>query len=108
MVESKLNLDNIFLALADSTRRSILERVAKAEMSIGEIAQHYALTFAAISKHIKVLEKANLITKTRRGKEQVVIVVPRSLKVARTQIARYEKMWEERFARLDELLDNDE
>jgi hypothetical protein len=61
-----------------------------------------------ISKHIKVLEKINLITKTRRGREQVVIVVPRSLKVARAQLARYEKMWEERFSRLDELLEKDQ
>ncbi len=107
MVESKLNLDHVFLALADSTRRSILEHVVKEEMSIGEIAHHYELTFAAISKHIKVLEKARLITKKRRGKEQVVMVVPASLKIARNQIARYEKMWEGRFARLDDLLEND-
>lgn len=103
MVESII-LDNLFTALADSTRRSILERVAKAEMSIGEIAQHYSLTFAAVSKHIKVLERAQLITKRRRGKEQVVIIVPSTVMVAQKEIERYAKIWGDRFDKLDALL----
>jgi DNA-binding transcriptional ArsR family regulator len=103
MVESNA-LDNLFMALADSTRRSILEQVASAEMSIGEIARHYQLTFAAVSKHIKVLERAGLITKRRRGKEQVVIIVPSTLGVARELIERYARMWSERFDNLEMLL----
>lgn len=103
MVESNA-LDHLFMALADGTRRSILERAAQAEMSIGEIAQHYSLTFAAVSKHIKVLERANLITKRRRGKEQVVIVVPETLDIARHHLERYTQMWQERFDNLDLLL----
>ncbi|MDB5182506.1 MAG: transcriptional regulator, ArsR family [Candidatus Saccharibacteria bacterium] len=105
MVESSIQLDLVFTALSDSTRRSILARVAEYEMSIGEIAQHYKLTFAAISKHIKVLEKANLITKRRRGKEQIVIIVPKSLDVAREHIERYADMWEDRFNNLDKILE---
>jgi DNA-binding transcriptional ArsR family regulator len=105
MVESNI-LDNLFMALADSTRRSILEQVAKAEMSIGEIARAYQLTFAAVSKHIKVLERANLITKRRRGKEQIVIIAPATLNVAREQIERYARMWNERFDQLDNVLKN--
>lgn len=107
MVESTPQLDFLFTALADSTRRSILARVAEAELSIGEIAEHYQLTFAAVSKHIKVLERANLITKRRRGREQMVIIVPPTLAVAREHIARYEAMWNERFDQLDELLKED-
>jgi DNA-binding transcriptional ArsR family regulator len=103
MVESS-TLDTLFMALADSTRRSILEQVAKAEMSIGEIARQYKLTFAAVSKHIKVLERANLITKRRRGKEQVVIIVPSTLGVAREHIERYATMWNDRFNNLEALL----
>jgi DNA-binding transcriptional ArsR family regulator len=103
MVES-IVLDNLFMALADATRRSILEQVAKAEMSIGEIAEAYSLTFAAVSKHVKVLERANLITKRRRGKEQVVIIVPGTLAVAQEHIERYAKMWGDRFDRLEKLL----
>lgn len=92
------------MALADTTRRDILTRVAQAEMSISEIARHYKLTFAAVSKHIKVLERANLITKKRRGKEQVVIIVPSTLDVAREQIERYANMWNDRFNNLEQLL----
>lgn len=103
MVDSNA-LDNMFMALADTTRRSILELVARSELSIGEIAQHFSLTFAAVSKHIKVLERANLITKRRRGKEQVVILVPESLGIARDQIERYAQMWGDRFDRLELLL----
>jgi DNA-binding transcriptional ArsR family regulator len=103
MVESNA-IDNIFMALSDQTRRSILVQVAQAEMSIGEIAEHYRLTFAAVSKHIKVLERAHLITKRRRGKEQVVIIVPKTLNIAREQIEAYAKIWDDRFNRLDMLL----
>lgn len=73
-------------------------------MSISEISAHYKLTFAAISKHIKVLERANLVTKKRRGKEQVVIIVPESLVFARTHIDRYARMWNERLDKLETLL----
>lgn len=104
MVERIEQLDLLFLALADATRRGILSLVAEAEMSIGTIAQHFNLTFAAISKHIQVLERADLIRKQRRGKEQMVMIVPASLTIAREHIARYEQMWEERFTRLDALL----
>lgn len=103
MVES-IVLDNIFAALADSTRRSILERVAKAEMSIGEIARHYSLTFAGVSKHIKVLERAGLIAKERRGKEHVVIIVPQAVAIARHEIERYAQQWGDRFNKLETVL----
>lgn len=104
MVECNPQLDALFFALADSTRRSILSRVAEAELTIGEIAAHYGLTFAAISKHIKVLEKANLVYKRRNGKQQLVIIVPDSLDVAQEHIARYAKLWEQRFDQLETLL----
>ena len=104
MVESNIQLDLLFTSLSDSTRRSILSRVAETEMSIGEIAKHYKLTFAAISKHIKVLEKANLVTKHRRGKEQVVIIVPSTINIGQEHIKRYTKMWSNRFDNLENLL----
>ena len=104
MVESSLQLDALFTALSDSTRRSILARVAEVEMSIGEIAEHYKLTFAAISKHIKVLEKAQLVTKRRRGREQVVIIVPSTLDLAQEHIEKYAKMWGDRFDALESLV----
>jgi DNA-binding transcriptional ArsR family regulator len=100
-------LDLLFGALSDTTRRGILQRVAKSEMSIGEIAVHFELTFGAISKHIKVLEKASLVRKRRRGKEQVVLIVPRTVDVARKHIERYARMWAERFDKLESILRED-
>jgi DNA-binding transcriptional ArsR family regulator len=106
MVEYTLSLDNIFSSLSDPTRRDILRRVARQEMSIGEIARYYDLTFAAVSKHLKVLERARLIIKQRRGKEQMVTVVPQTLKDADEYLEQYRRLWEERFDRLDALLNN--
>jgi DNA-binding transcriptional ArsR family regulator len=102
-----LPLDLLFGALSDSTRRGILQRVARKEMSIGEIAAHFELTFGAISKHVKVLERANLITKRRRGKEQVVLIVPKTVNVARRHIERYARMWADRFDALESILRED-
>jgi len=107
MVESNQELDLLFSALSDSTRRDILARVARVSMTIGQIAEHYKLTFAAISKHIIVLEKADLIVKHRRGKEQVVTIVPSTLGVAQAHIARYASMWADRFDQLEEILKED-
>lgn len=107
MVESTLQLDLLFSALSDSTRRSILARVARAEMSIGDIALHYNLTFAAISKHIQVLEKAGLVAKRRRGKEQLVMIVPTTFDVAKEHLDRYAQLWVERFDKLELLLNKE-
>jgi DNA-binding transcriptional ArsR family regulator len=104
MVEQTISLDTIFAALADSTRRSILERASKVEMSIGEIAENYKLTFAAISKHIKVLDRAGFIVKKRQGKEQVVVVVPYAMDLARRHIERYTLLQSKRFNTLESLL----
>jgi DNA-binding transcriptional ArsR family regulator len=104
MVECTLSLDSVFSSLSDPTRRDILKRVSGRELSVGEIAQHYSLTFAAVSKHLKVLERANLIAKKRRGKEQMVSVVPQTLKEADEYLESYRQLWEERFDRLDALL----
>jgi DNA-binding transcriptional ArsR family regulator len=107
MVEYTQSLDNIFSSLADPTRRDILSRVARQEMSIGEIAKYYNLTFAAISKHLKVLERSKLVTKKRRGKEQMVSVAPSALKEVDDYLETYRQLWEARFDRLETLLKED-
>lgn len=107
MVEYNQRLDLLFAALADATRRDILSRVALGGLSISEIAEHYELTFAAISKHIKVLERANLVVKHRHGKEQVVTIVPSTLGIAQKHISKYAKMWGERFDQLEDILKKD-
>ncbi|NJL62344.1 MAG: winged helix-turn-helix transcriptional regulator [Methylacidiphilales bacterium] len=105
MVESNVALDQIFGALADATRRDILKRVSIAEHTIGELAAPYAISLAAIAKHINVLEKAGLIIKRRSGKEKVVQIQPQAIEVAFSYLSEYEKVWSDRFDALEKLLE---
>ncbi len=99
-----LRLDHIFGSLADPTRRDILRRVAQKELSIGDIAKPYKLTFAAISKHLKVLEKARLVVKRRKGKEQLVKMAPEAIKDASVYLKEYERLWNSRLDSLEQYL----
>lgn len=100
MVEYTTRLDSIFYCLADSTRRDILSRLAKAALTISEIASPYQITFAAISKHLKILEGAGLVCKTKQGKQRIVQISPAALEAADIYLKQYEKLWQ---ARLDSL-----
>ncbi len=104
MVEYIMNLDMIFSSLADPTRRDIIARVARAELSVGELVEKYDMSFAAISKHLKVLERANLITKRKEGKKQMVTLAPHALRSADEYLEQYKQMWEQKFSKLDEIL----
>ncbi|NJL63624.1 MAG: winged helix-turn-helix transcriptional regulator [Richelia sp. RM2_1_2] len=106
MVESTVALDRIFAALADTTRRDILKRVSIAEHTISELAASYTMSFAAIAKHISVLEKAGLITKCRRKKEKVIQIQPKAIEVAFSYLSEYEKVWSDRFDALEKLLED--
>ncbi len=97
-------LDAVFSSLSDPTRRDILKRIAKRGMSIGEIATSYQLTFAAVAKHLTVLEHAALIKKTRRGKEQIVTLSPPALASANAYLENYRELWENRLNSLDKYL----
>jgi DNA-binding transcriptional ArsR family regulator len=99
-----LGLNAIFGSLADPTRRDILRRVAKQEMSVSDIAKPYKLTFAAISKHLKVLENAKLILKRKQGKEQMVQLAPATIKETMAYLTEYEKIWNNRLDRLEQYL----
>jgi DNA-binding transcriptional ArsR family regulator len=101
MVEYAPSLDSVFGSLADSTRRDILQRVAQAELSVGQIAQPYKLTFAAISKHLMVLERAGLIVKYKRGKEHIVRLSPQALTAANEYLEFYRQHLEQRLDSLD-------
>lgn len=92
MVEYTLHLDFIFSSLADATRRDILRRVAREELSVGEVAKPYDLTLAAISKHLKILEKAKLVVKRRQGKQQYVQLAPEAIREAAACLRHYEKL----------------
>jgi DNA-binding transcriptional ArsR family regulator len=104
MVEYNFNLDTVFGSLADPTRRDILSRVSQGELTVTEIALPYDLSLAAVSKHLKILEKARLVIKRRRGKQQLVIAAPAAIEEARDFLDSYRLLWEERFVRLDDLL----
>ena len=105
MVEYTLNLDSVFGSLADPTRRDILQRLTGQELSVGELAQPYEhLTLAAVSKHLKVLEKAKLIIKRRQGKQQIVKLSPQTLTEATDYLESYRQMLEGRLDGLEEYL----
>jgi DNA-binding transcriptional ArsR family regulator len=104
MVEYSNELNAVFGSLSDPTRRDILKRVSKRSMSVGEIARHYQLTFAAVAKHLEVLERAHLVTKTRQGKEQIVTIAPKALAAANAYLENYQELWENRLDSLGKFL----
>ena len=108
MVEYTIDLDSVFASLADPTRRDILRRVSRQQLSVGEIARPYGLTFAAVSKHLKVLERARLIVKQKRGKEHVVHIAPQTLKSADDYLQFYRQLWESRLDSLESYLKESE
>jgi DNA-binding transcriptional ArsR family regulator len=104
MVEYTLRLDDIFGSLAHSTRRDMLRRLVQGEQSVGALAAPYPLTFAAVSKHVRVLEKARLIIKRRQGKEQMVRLSPEALAQVDNYLAQYRQLWEGRLDALETML----
>ncbi len=104
MVERVNQLDSVFGSLSDPTRRDILKKISKKSMSVGEIASYYKLTFAAVAKHLGVLHRANLIIKTRRGKERIVSITPNTLAAASKYLENYAQLWENRLTSLDKYL----
>lgn len=104
MVEYSLRLDSVFASLADPTRRDILARVARKELTVTELASAYSTSLAAISKHLKVLEKAQLIVKRRDGKKQLVSLSPTALMSADEYLEQYRQLWQSRFDKLDTLI----
>ena len=100
------NLSIIFSALADPTRRAIIERLAGGEASAGELAEPFGISKPAISKHLKVLEKANLIVRKTDAQWRRFELQLDSLKAASDWIARYRQFWEEQFDALAQYLNN--
>jgi DNA-binding transcriptional ArsR family regulator len=98
-------LDAIFFALSDSTRRAILARLAEGETSVGELGAPFDMSQPAISKHLKVLERAGLVTVGQDAQRRPRRLEPEPLAAATEWIERYRAMWEGKFQQLDELLD---
>ena len=101
---SSEHLDFTFAALADPTRRAILARLAKGEASVLELAKPFAMSQPAISKHLKVLERAGLISRGRDAQKRPCRLEAKPLEEANEWIEKYREIWEENFHRLDLLL----
>lgn len=99
-----VEIDRLFQALADTTRRDILRRTIIGEHSVSALAKDYDMSFAAVQKHVAVLEAAHLIVKRAEGRERLVRADPAMIARARVLLARYEEMWRARIDRLDALL----
>ena len=100
-------VDRLFHALADRTRRDIVRRVLVAEHSVSALARLYPLSVTAVQKHVAVLEEARLVTKRRHGREQRVAGQPDALRRAQQLLLAYEQLWRERFDRMADVLDED-
>jgi DNA-binding transcriptional ArsR family regulator len=97
-------VDHLFHALADATRRDILRRSVRGELSVSQLAEAYPMSFAAVQKHVAVLERAGLVTKERRGREQLVRIEPAAVRLARQALDQLETAWRGRVDRMSDLL----
>ena len=98
-------LDAVFGALADPTRRAILARLAQGDLTVGELAAPFTMSQPAISRHLRVLEDAGLISRSRRATARLSHLEAEPMKDAADWLARYRRFWEERYEQLDDLLD---
>jgi DNA-binding transcriptional ArsR family regulator len=96
--------DRIFGALGDATRRDIVRRAVHGKEGVAELAAHYPMSFAAVQKHVAVLERAGLVSKHRIGRRKVVRTNVEGLRVARRLLDRYEDLWRDRVERMDQLI----
>jgi DNA-binding transcriptional ArsR family regulator len=103
-MQAILDHDRIFGALADATRRDIVLRAIDGEEGVAELASHYPMSFAAVQKHVSILERAGLVTKHRTGRRKVVRTNVPALHAARQLLDRYEELWRARVDRMAELI----
>ena len=103
-MQTTLDFDRVFRALADGTRRDIVRRAIAGEEGVAELAEHYPMSFAAVQKHVAILERAGLVTKRRIGRRKVVRTNVEGLRVARRLLDQYEELWRGRIDRMTELV----
>ena len=99
-------VNRIFRALADATRRDIVRRTLVEEVSVSQLADAYAMSFAAVQKHVAVLEEAKLVTKQSRGRERMVRGDLARIRQAQRLLDQFEQLWRSRIDRLDLVLDD--
>lgn len=98
------NVDRVFAALADATRRDIVRRAIAGGEGVAELANHYPMSFAAVQKHVALLERAGLVTKQRIGRRKVVRARVEGLRAAQRLLDRYEALWRGRIDRMTNLI----
>ena len=98
------DFDRTFGALADRTRRDIVRRAVDGDEGVAELASHYSMSFAAVQKHVAILERAGLVTKKRIGRRKVVHTNLEGLRVARRLLDQYDELWRGRIDRMTELV----
>jgi DNA-binding transcriptional ArsR family regulator len=103
-VTTALDMDRVFSALADATRRDIVRRAIAGSEGVAELANHYPMSFAAVQKHVAVLERAGLVTKRRIGRRKVVRTHREGLRAAQRLFDRYEELWRARIDRMTALI----
>ncbi len=99
-----IQFDRVFGALSDPTRRDIVRRALAGEEGVAQIADHYPMSFAAVQKHVAVLERAGLVAKHRVGRRKVVQTQLAALGTARQLLDQYEELWRARIARMSEIV----
>jgi DNA-binding transcriptional ArsR family regulator len=103
-MQTTQDIDTVLAALADATRRDIVRRAITGEEGVAEIASHYPMSFAAVQKHVAILERAGLVTKRRIGRRKVVRTNPAGLSTARRLLDEYEALWRGRIDRMTDLI----
>jgi DNA-binding transcriptional ArsR family regulator len=105
-MQASIDFDRVFAALADATRRDIVRRAIAGEEGVAELAGHYPMSFAAVQKHVAVLERAGLVGKERIGRRKVVRTRQTGLLVAQRLLNDYESMWRGRIERMTAIIDD--
>jgi len=103
-MQATYDIDLVFASLADGTRRDIVLRALSGTEGVAELASHYAMSFAAVQKHVAVLERAGLVTKQRSGRRKVVRTNIEALRHARGLLDQYEALWRGRIDRMTDLI----
>ena len=107
-MQTILDFDRVFSALADATRRDIVRRAIDGDEGVAELADHYPMSFAAVQKHVAILERAGLVSKHRIGRRKVVRTNLEGLRVARRLLDQYEELWRSRIERMDQIVAEEE
>jgi DNA-binding transcriptional ArsR family regulator len=103
-MQTTADFDRVFAALADATRRDIVRRAIAGQEGVAEIATHYPMSFAAVQKHVAILERAGLVGKERIGRRKVVRTKQSGLLIAQRLLDDYEELWHGRFERMKDIL----